>query len=334
MREEAARDGFWDDVDAAREHTQAMSHIESLIAPWLKMESQVADAAEFIELARDEGDLSIVDEIAEDLGQVQADLARHEHALLLSGEHDRRNTFLSINAGAGGTEAQDWVDMLHRMYAHWAEDHDMTAEVLHQAPGEGAGSKSVTCLLRGPYAYGNLKAEAGVHRLVRLSPFDAAHRRHTSFASVDVMPELDDDIDVEIGPDDLKTETYRSSGAGGQHVNKTDSAVRITHIPTGIVVQCQNERSQHRNRDTAMKILRARLYEIERRRQEEERAALRGEQLTIGWGSQIRSYVLHPYMMVKDLRTGVTTSDVDGVLGGELDQFIRAYLQSAAGRDR
>jgi len=331
MRSEAAADGFWDDVETAREHTQATSHIEALLAPWLDMERRATDAADLVELAKAEDDQSLAADIASDLRSVEADLAEHEHALLLSGEHDHRNAFLAINAGAGGTESQDWVDMLHRMYVRWAENHDMAVELLHQTPGESAGSKSVTCALRGPFAYGNIKAEAGVHRLVRLSPFDAAHRRHTSFASVDVVPELDEDIEVDISPDDLRVETYRASGAGGQHVNKTDSAVRITHQPTGIVVQCQNERSQHRNRDTAMKILRARLYELERRKQEEEKAALRGEQPTIGWGSQIRSYVLHPYMMVKDLRTGHTTSDVDGVLEGKLDAFIRAYLQLVAG---
>jgi len=303
------------------------------MAPWLSMENRIGSLDELMELALAEEDESLVGEVATELSQIRADLAKSEHALLLSGEHDSRNAYLSINAGAGGTEAQDWCEMLARMYLRWAEDHEMAVDTIQATPGEAAGLKSTTYLVKGAFAFGYLQAEAGVHRLVRLSPFDSAHRRHTSFASVDAVPELDDSIEIEVSTEDLKVETYRASGAGGQHVNKTDSAVRITHLPTGIVVQCQNERSQHRNRDTAMKILRARLYEQERRKQEEQKAALRGEQRTIGWGSQIRSYVLHPYMMVKDLRTGHTTSSVDRVLDGDLDAFIRAYLEYASAED-
>ncbi len=330
MRQEAAREGFWDDLEASRAHSQQMSQLERFLAPWQRMERRVAEALEMIELAQTEGDESLVEDVARELEEVEAELAHCEHALLLSGEHDFRNAYLSINAGAGGTESQDWAEMLQRMYTLWAEGRGMEVEVLNCTPGESAGIKSVTCLVKGPFAFGLLRSEVGVHRLVRLSPFDAAHRRHTSFASVDVVPELDDDIHIDISPDDLRIETYRSGGAGGQHVNKTDSAVRITHIPTGTVVQCQNERSQHRNRDTAMRILRSRLFEQERRRQEEEKAALRGEQRTIGWGSQIRSYVLHPYMMIKDLRTGYTSSDTQRVLDGAIDPYIQAYLQSTA----
>jgi len=254
-----------------------------------------------------------------------------EFARMLSGEYDSCNAIFSINAGAGGTEAQDWADMLLRMYLRFCEDKGFKTEMTDYQPGEEAGIKGATFTVEGDYAYGWLRAEIGIHRLVRISPYDSNARRHTSFSSVFVFPELPDDIAVEINDKDLRVDTYRSSGAGGQHVNKTDSAIRITHLPTGIVVSCQNERSQHKNRATAMKQLQARLFELEMRKKEEEAAAITGDKKEIGWGSQIRSYVLHPYRMVKDHRTGYETSNTEAVLDGEIDAFIEAYLLSRAG---
>ncbi len=250
---------------------------------------------------------------------------------MLSGDNDRLNAIVSIHPGAGGTEAQDWASMLLRMYLRWAEKRDYIAEVVDYQPGEEAGVKSVTFTVTGEFAYGYLKAEFGVHRLVRISPFDANKRRHTSFASVFVYPEIEDDIEVEINEADLRVDTFRASGAGGQHVNKTDSAVRITHIPTGIVVQCQNERSQHKNRAVAMKLLRARLYELKQKEQEEKMQEYHKEKRDIAWGSQIRSYVLQPYRLIKDHRTGIEAGNVDSVLDGDLDQFIEGYLQYLSG---
>lgn len=249
---------------------------------------------------------------------------------LLSGEYDKDNAILSIHAGAGGTDAQDWAEMLMRMYLRWASTHDMKTEVADLSHGEEAGVKSTTIMVTGKKAFGLLKAERGIHRLVRLSPFDAAHRRHTSFAQVEVIPERDDRIDIKINVEDLKIDTYRSSGAGGQHVNKTDSAIRITHIPSGLIVQCQNERSQHYNRLTAMKILKARLFELERQEQEKRLSELRGEHKEIAWGNQIRSYVLHPYTVVKDHRTDREVGNAQGVLDGDLDPFIQSFLEKEA----
>jgi len=254
-------------------------------------------------------------------------LAQQEMALLFAGPYDAHHAIVHINAGAGGTESCDWVDMLARMYLRWAEQHGYAWEMIDRTPGEEAGSRSITASVTGDRVYGRLKGEQGVHRLVRISPFDAASRRHTSFASVDVIPEVEEADDVEIAPEDLKIETFRSAGAGGQHVNKTDSAVRITHLPTGIIVSCQNERSQHKNRAFAMRVLKAKLLERERQQQEQKLAELRGEQTDIAWGHQIRSYVLHPYQMVKDHRTGHQTSNTSGVLDGNLDEFLESYLR-------
>ena len=249
---------------------------------------------------------------------------------MLSGEHDRANAILSIHPGAGGTESQDWAEMLLRMYLRWAERRGYKTEITDYQPGEGAGIRDATITVSGEYAYGYLRAEKGVHRLVRISPFDANKRRHTSFVSVNIIPEIEDDIKIEIDEEDLRIDTYRSSGAGGQHVNKTDSAVRITHIPTGIVVQCQNERSQHKNKATAMKILRSHLYKEEEEKQRERLEKIQGEKKEIGWGNQIRSYVLHPYRLVKDLRTKVEVGNADAVLDGEIDMFIEAFLLKGA----
>ncbi len=259
--------------------------------------------------------------------RVEQDLDQLELQLKLSGEHDDKNALLLIHSGAGGTDSQDWADMLLRMYLRWAEKNGYEVELLDRQDGEEAGIKSATLAVRGEYAYGYLKSEMGVHRLVRISPFDANARRQTSFASVDVYPEIDDEIEIDIAEKDLRIDTFRSSGAGGQHVNKTESAMRITHLPTGIVVSCQNERSQHKNRSTAMKVLRARLYDLELRKREEENAKREGEKKEIAWGSQIRSYVLHPYRMVKDHRTGVEVGDADRVLDGDLAPFIEGYLR-------
>ncbi len=278
-------------------------------------------------MAAEEKDESAAKEAQAGLEEAERDLKRMETEALLSGEYDSHNALLSINAGAGGTESCDWVDMLGRMYMRWAEKRNFEAEVIDRVPGEQAGSKSLTISISGPFAYGYLRAERGVHRLVRISPFDASSRRHTSFASADVLPEVEEEDEVNIAPDELKIETFRASSAGGQHMQKNETAVRITHLPTGIVVSCQNERSQGRNRDSAMKVLLARLLEMRRREQEEELAQLRGDQTEIAWGSQIRSYVLQPYSMVKDNRTGVEVGDAQGVLDGDLDGFLDAFLR-------
>lgn len=284
------------------------------------------------ELAAEEEDESVLDEIESGIKSLTSEIEKLELQLLLSGEYSRNGAIVSIHSGAGGTESQDWAEMLLRMYTRYAEQAGYRVDVLDLLPGDEAGIKSATLEVSGDYAYGYLGAERGVHRLVRISPFDANSRRHTSFASVDVMPSIDDDSEIEISPSDLRIDTYRSGGAGGQHVNKTDSAVRITHLPTGIVVQCQNERSQHSNRLTAMKILRAKLAERQQELQREKLGELRGDVQEIAWGSQIRSYVFHPYNMVKDHRTGVETGNIAAVMDGDLTQFIEAYLRWRATR--
>ena len=277
-------------------------------------------------MAQDEGDAEAENEVFETLEKLEKQVAIFELECKFSGEHDESNALLSINAGAGGTEAQDWVDMLLRMYLRWAEEKEFKTDILDYLPGDEAGVKSVTVLVSGHNAYGYLRSEMGIHRLVRISPFDTGGRRHTSFASVFIFPELDDNIDIEINEKDLRIDTYRASGAGGQHVNKTSSAVRITHLPSGLVTQCQNERSQHRNKDMALKMLKSRLYDREKEIQAKEQEGLHGEKKEIGWGSQIRSYVLQPYRMVKDHRTNCEIGNVDGVLDGNLEPFINAYL--------
>ncbi len=299
-----------------------------------KLEQDRADALEFAELAEAEGDEASLEDAARQLSQLKELAARAELEALLSGEADGNDCFLEINAGAGGTESQDWANMLLRMYTRWAGAHGMGVEFVEETPGEQAGIKSATVKIAGANAYGWLKTEAGIHRLVRISPFDSNARRHTSFASVWVYPVVDDKIEIEINPADVRTDTYRSSGAGGQHVNKTDSAVRLTHLPTGIAVACQNERSQHQNREQAWKMLRARLYELELQKREAAAAEIEANKSDIGWGHQIRSYVLQPYQMVKDLRTNVETSDTAGVLDGDLDPFMAASLAQRVGATR
>ena len=289
------------------------------------------DAQVLLELSMEEGDRESMDEAIRLIRDLEGRVKALEVETMLSGEHDRGNAIVSIHAGAGGTEAQDWAEMLLRMYLRWCEKKGFRTEIVDSLPGEEAGIKGVTFTVEGPYAYGYLKAEVGIHRLVRISPFDASRRRHTSFAAVFVYPEVED-VEVEIKESDLRIDTFRASGAGGQHVNKTDSAVRITHLPTGIVVQCQNERSQHKNRAMAMKILKARLYEWELKKREEEMRHLHEEKREIAWGSQIRSYVLQPYRLVKDHRTGVEIGDVDSVLDGGIDPFIEAFLMKGTER--
>jgi peptide chain release factor 2 len=325
---------LWDDADAAqalmRERTSLAGKVEAV----RRLERDLADAREFAELAEAEGDEASLDDAGAQLAALKAVAARAELEALLSGEADGADAFVEINSGAGGTESADWALMLLRMYTRWATAHGMQVEVIEETAGEQAGIKSATLRIDGANAYGWLKTEAGVHRLVRISPFDAAAKRHTSFASVWVYPVVDDKIEIEINPADVRTDTYRASGAGGQHINKTDSAVRLTHIPTGIAVACQNQRSQHQNRETAWKMLRARLYEVELQKREAAAAAIEDAKTDIGWGHQIRSYVLQPYQMVKDLRTGVETSDTAGVLDGDLDRFMAASLAQRVGATR
>lgn len=295
-----------------------------------KLARQFEELKELWLLALEEEDASLEREIRQGLAKLRRQAEQMEVEVLFAGPYDRRNAILALHAGAGGTDAQDWAEMLLRMYLRWAESKGFKAEILDLQPGEEAGIKSATVLVSGDYAYGYLKAEKGVHRLVRISPFDASGRRHTSFAAVEVLPEINDEVEVRIDPADLRIDTFRSGGAGGQHVNKTESAVRITHLPTGIVVQCQNERSQQMNRVLAMKILRARLFEWQRRQQEEVLAQLRGEYQEIAWGNQIRSYTFNPFSLVKDHRTNVEVGNVQGVMDGDIDPFISAYLIKAA----
>jgi peptide chain release factor 2 len=309
-----------------------LSGLRDEVATWRHLSRRVTDALDLIDLAESEADESITAELAAEVDAIEATLERLEFRIRMSGEHDRNDALLSVHAGAGGTESQDWAQMLLRMYLRWAEASGYQTEIMDSMPGEEAGLKSVTTLISGPWAYGYLKTERGVHRLVRLSPFDAAHRRHTSFALVEVMPDIEDAIEVNINPDDLRIDVYKSSGAGGQHVQKNATAVRIIHEPTGIVVTCQNERSQTQNREMAMRILRGRLYDLERQKREAEQARLKGEHVDAGWGNQIRSYVLHPYKMVKDHRTGYEVGNAEAVLDGRLDDFIEATLRQTMGQ--
>jgi len=307
------------------------TRLESQLGAFSDLENEFNDNLELLELAEAEGDAAISKEAEAALETVRKRAAKLEIESLLSGEADANDCFLEVHAGAGGTESQDWAEMLARMYVRWAEAHGYKVQWIEESPGEEAGLKSATMRISGLNAYGWLKTESGVHRLVRISPYDSASRRHTSFASVGVYPVIDDTIEVEILDKDLRVDTYRASGAGGQHVNKTDSAVRLTHLPTGIVVQCQNDRSQHRNRAAAMNMLRARLYELELQKREDEAQSAHDAKSEIGWGHQIRSYVLHPYQMVKDLRTGVETGNTQGVLDGDLDDFMAGALAHRIG---
>lgn len=324
--EEMAKNDFWDEPDAAQKIVQERSRLLGLLEPWQETTQNLADAKDFLELLGEDMDPSLMGELTEKVKAIESGLDKLEFKKMLSGEHDAAGAIVHVNAGAGGTEAQDWADMLLRMYLRYCEDQDWKTEIVELSEGEEAGIKSATFTVDGEFAYGYLKAEIGVHRLVRISPFDSQKRRHTSFASVFVYPQVDEDIDIEVNEADLRVDTYRASGAGGQHVNKTDSAVRLTHLPTGVVVACQSERSQHKNRATAMKLLKAKLYDLELQKRQAEREELEAGKLPIGWGSQIRSYVMQPYQMVKDLRTSLETSNVDAVLDGAIDEFLESSL--------
>lgn len=317
---------LWSDAEKAKKLMSEKTRLEDNLHRYEAMAKALDDIVDLVEMAETENDEVIIAEAYHELQQLKKDAKRGELEALLSGEVDANDAFLEVHAGSGGTEAQDWAEMLVRMYSRWAESRKFKVEYVEETEGDVAGIKSVTLKICGHNAYGWLKSETGVHRLVRISPFDSAARRHTSFASVGVYPVLDDDIEIEINEADCRVDTYRASGAGGQHINKTDSAVRITHIPTGIVVQCQNQRSQFQNREAAWKMLKARLYELELKKREEAEQTMRDNQSDIGWGHQIRSYVLQPYKMVKDLRTEVETSDTKAVLDGNIDMFLSAAL--------
>ncbi|KPL19837.1 MAG: peptide chain release factor 2 [candidate division Zixibacteria bacterium SM23_81] len=323
-----AAPGFWDNSERAQTVVETVKVQKRWVDQWAQLHRQQKELAEFLQLAEEEDDEQAAREVEKELGQLEHGLSEIEFQHTLGGVDDRKDAIVNIHSGAGGTESQDWAQMLMRMYLRWAERREYATRVLDLQPGDEAGIKNVTVEVQGEFAYGYLKAEIGVHRLVRISPFDANKRRHTSFASVFVYPEVEDAIEVEVDPSDLRVDTFRASGAGGQHVNKTDSAVRITHLPTGIVVQCQAERSQHRNRENALKVLRARLYQHYLEQEMSEKAEREGQKKKIEWGSQIRSYVLHPYTMVKDHRTDKEIGNAQAVLDGELDDFIQAYLTS------
>jgi len=324
---------FWDDTENAKNISQKKSSLEKNLKPWMDLNNAINDFPIMIDLVKEEhkeNEEEALIELSKELNQLKQKLEDIQISLALLGEDDSKNAILTIVSGAGGTESQDWADMLLRMYTRWIQKKGFDYEVIDYQPGEEAGIKSATLLVKGENAFGLLKCENGVHRLVRQSPFNANSKRHTSFASVHVAPEIDDSVDIEIDENDLRIDTYRSSGAGGQHVNKTDSAVRILHIPTGIVVQCQNERSQHKNKATALKLLKSKLYELEKQKKKQEIEARSGEKKDVSWGNQIRSYVFHPYKLVKDLRTDYETSDVESVMDGEIDDFIKAYLKEIA----
>jgi peptide chain release factor 2 len=317
---------FWSDKKVSDDAVREAKALRARVGPLRDLERRLSDASGLLDLAREEDDATVLSDVADELEALEAQLAEQETATLFSSPDDARNAIVTIHSGAGGTESMDWAEMLMRMYTRFCERHGFQVAVLDYSPGEEAGVKGASLEVKGDFAYGRLKAESGVHRLVRLSPFDSAHRRHTSFASVFVYPEVEENIEVEVKDEDLRVDTYRASSAGGQHVNKTDSAVRITHLPSGIVVQSQNERSQHRNRDNAMKILRARLYALKLEEERARKDKMMENQKDIAWGSQIRSYVVHPYTMVKDHRTDWQSSDVHAVLDGDLDGLIEAYL--------
>lgn len=326
---------FWSDNRRAQSLLREKARLEKDLEAFKQPVQQLADAGELLAMAEAEGAMDLEAEISTLVDEVEAKISSLEFARMMSGENDREDAIVTIHAGMGGTESQDWVQMLLRMYLRYCERRGYRTEIVDMLPGEEAGLKNVTFIVEGEWAYGYLKAEAGVHRLVRISPFDANARRHTTFAGVSVLPDIEDSIEIEINEADLRIDTYRAGGAGGQHVNKTDSAVRITHLPTGIVVQCQNERSQLKNRAMAMKMLKARLYDLERRKKEEEREKIEAAKKEIDFGSQIRSYVLHPYRLVKDLRTGYETGNADAVLDGDIHEFIERYLiQTAAGANK
>jgi peptide chain release factor 2 len=328
----STKNDFWEDQDNAREILQKKTKLADQLDKWKRFNKEINDIENLWAIAFQEKDETVMQDLACDLDGLNSSVNQEELKMMLSSEQDPMNAIISIHAGAGGTEAQDWVEMLLRMYLRWAEKKGFTTKIIDYLPGDEAGIKSVSCTVEGEYAYGYAKAEIGIHRLVRISPFDANSRRHTSFASVFVYPEVDDEIKIEINDDDLRIDTFRAGGKGGQHVNKTDSAVRITHLPTGIVVQCQNERSQHKNKAMAMKYLKSRLYERELQQKNEKLDEENKLKKDIAWGSQIRSYVLHPYKLVKDHRTNLENGNANKVLDGDIDEFIQAYLMDSTNR--
>jgi peptide chain release factor 2 len=334
LEQKAAEPAFWEDMENSQKVLQRTKGLKTKVERFESLQSQWEDLLTLCELGLEAQDESVIPEVGDGLKEYKQKFEKLRLETLLTGQYDRNNAILTLHAGAGGTEAQDWVQMLLRMYSRWCEEKGFTVKTLDFLAGDEAGIKSVTIHVIGENAYGYLMSEKGVHRLVRISPFDSSGRRHTSFASMDVMPELDDDIKIDINPDDLRVDTYRASGAGGQHINKTESAIRITHIPTGVVVACQTERSQFQNRDTAMKMLKSKLMELKEREQKEKIEDLKGIQLDIAWGSQIRSYVFCPYTLVKDHRTNYEEGNVNAVMDGELDGFINSYLASVSGNKK
>ncbi len=318
---------FWDQVEVSQQKMKELKSLKDDVATFAKLSGQFEDIETLIEMAYEENDASLVEEVETEFAEFEQTLEGIRMKTLLSGEYDRDNAIVSLHAGAGGTESCDWAAMLYRMFTRWASDKGLGVEVLDSLDGDEAGIKSITFQVNGENAYGYLKSEKGVHRLVRISPFNAAGKRQTSFVSCDVMPDIEEDLDIEVKDEDIRIDTYRSSGAGGQHINKTSSAIRITHFPTGIVVQCQNERSQHMNKDKAMQMLKSKLYLLKQQENAKIAAGIRGEVTEIGWGNQIRSYVMQPYTMVKDHRTGVETGNVDSVMDGKIDLFINGYLK-------
>lgn len=330
LEEQSAGEGFWDDLQSSQKLLQRLSVLKAKISAYKELNALFDDTLTLIELANEEKDESLLDECRAGVSDFKKNLENMTLTTLLSGEYDSKNAILTFHAGAGGTEAQDWAEMLFRMYNRWAERHGFKAATLDYLDGDEAGMKSASVLIEGHNAYGFLKSEMGIHRLVRVSPFDSSGRRHTSFASLEVMPEIDDSIQIEINPDDIKMDVFRSSGAGGQKVNKTSSAVRLTHIPTGIVTTCQVERSQHQNREVAMRLLKSKLLEIKEREHLDKIEDIKGDQKEIAWGSQIRSYVFMPYTLVKDHRTGFENGNINAVMDGDLDGFINAYLKMQA----
>jgi len=331
LETESMAEDFWADNRRAQAHMQQLNALREEVTTWESIAERLNDLHGLAGLLEEDPDEGMQEEVAQDLAAIEQEVEKLQFALMLNGEHDARDAIVSIHAGSGGVDAQDWAEMLFRMYLRWAERHNFRTLVYEYNEGEEAGIKSTTMEINGRYAYGYLRSEIGTHRLIRLSPFDAAHRRHTSFAKVEVLPDIEDTIEITIRPEDIEVDTYRSTGAGGQHVNKTDSAVRMRHIPTGIVVTCQNERSQIQNREVALKILKVRLYERELKKQEEEMARLKGEHVQADFGTQIRTVTVHPYNIVKDHRTNYETSDTEGYLNGDVDPFIYAYLQAQAG---
>ncbi len=331
LEEESIAEDFWSDNRHAQTQMQQLNALREEVSTWEHIASQLNDLLGLAQLLEEELDEEMQAEVTSSVASLEQEVEKLQFSLMLSGEHDERNAIISIHAGSGGVDAQDWAEILLRMYLRWAEQHKFRTDMYDYSEGEEAGLKSTTVEIVGRYAYGYLRSEIGTHRLIRLSPFDSAHRRHTSFAKVEVMPDIEDAIEITIRPEDIEVDTYRATGAGGQHVNKTDSAVRMRHVPTGIVVTCQNERSQIQNREVALKLLKARLYELEQKKREEEAAKLKGVHVQADFGTQIRSVTIHPYNIVKDHRTNFESSDTEGYLAGKVDPFIYAYLQANAG---